>query len=200
MRGHRLPVLALTALVLSPAFSAEAKYRCSLSCQFLQPAIQQESRPFQARADTELLGWRWLKPSPPTSDPMEASSPGSGTLVGSATQLGFVLPDGTKITANERPPGEYECLMRLDGAVTKLVGLARQGTTIPTAQIDLCAAGGKQGHIISFKLSGVRVRNITVWAPGFGPRQGLLGLPDDQPLAAVTLSATHTELHVGEPK
>lgn len=158
----------------------------------LQESMRTGSRPLRSVPDIDLLAWTWMQRSPAASDLRKA--PERRPLIGSATPLALMLSDGTKISALRAQPGEFECVAKSGSIGAELVSAARRGIVFAQAAITLRSAVGDGRGTACLKLTKVRVKSVTMWGPGFGPREGLVGGAADRPLHVFTLHSSETEL------
>lgn len=184
-------VLALALTVLVSLAAAEDGRGSTMVSEMMQMNMQ-----LVGGRSTELLGWQWF---PVQAANMAAPYVPGGAVVSalaSASPLGFVLPDGTKITARTNPPSQFYCLMESGRMGPELTNAVRRGLNSPTGTIDMASRASGE-RLFSVKLSGIRIKCVTLWGPGCFPGEALDGLPADRPIQAVLLQADKTELHMG---
>jgi hypothetical protein len=185
--------IILVALVVPAAFAAEAKYLTSLDF----PRLQTQSQQARVQGSTELLGWQWMPAS--TTSIAAPFIPGGSVVsaLASATPLGFVLPDGTKISARTTPPSQFHCQMEPTKRSAAFVDAVMRGLTFPSATIALREAGGNRRSLFSIKLSGIRIGCVSFWQPSATGKEVQFAREDEtRPIQVVVLHCDKTELQM----
>jgi len=196
MSAHRTLLVLLVLVLALPCLAENARYTLFLSAA--RDGGQGGAAHPRLDESIPLLAWTWRTPPPQAEVPAGETAAARPHPLAQATRFGFVLPDGTKITASQRQATECECVLEVGRAGAELANAARRGIALPAATVELRGIAGEGEPLVSLSLRGVRVKAVTLWGPGFGPREGLLDTPQDRPLQTVTLMCAETDLYLGE--
>ncbi len=196
MKTHWLIAVTLVVLSLGSAQGDAPKYRTSLS---FVPQQQTQNASRRPGLDTDLLGWQWMPAA--TTSVAAPYIPGGAVVaaLASATPLGFVLPDGTKITARCNPPAQFHCQMEPTRRTAAFVDAILRGTSFPSATIALGEAGGSRRNLFSIRLSGVRIGCVSFWQPSATGKEVQFARADEnRPIQVVVLHCDRTELQMAD--